>query len=327
MIITIGDIKVQQGEKKKGWLKITNDSGQPVEIPCIVVNGSEDGPKLLITAGIHGDEFEGIETILRLTEMLTPSAIQGAVITVPVVNMVGFQGGSRIAAYDMLDLNRSFPGVTGGYFSQQLARIIVDTFVEKLQPDVIIDLHGGGNDKFIGPVVSCPQLQDDENEPRLIDLAKATGIPLLWRSSGSSTTTFRAVSLSRKIRALIIEAGGGGGLNLPIVKKELTAITNVMKLMKMIPGTMEDLPESYTVFGGFFTNSDFAGFLRRKPLKVGDRLHVGDALGTMIDLQGNILQEIRSEVDGLMISYRTTPKVAAGDWLFWVGNILEEGGS
>ena len=78
--------------------------------------GSQKGAHLLITGGVHGDEFEPMAAIRRLIqefEKTSASSIKGRLTLVPVVNEPAFVRGTRTAE-DGLDLARVCPGLADG---------------------------------------------------------------------------------------------------------------------------------------------------------------------------------------------------------------------
>ncbi|MEX2560522.1 MAG: succinylglutamate desuccinylase/aspartoacylase family protein [Pirellulales bacterium] len=59
--------------------------------------GRGDGPHLLITAGVHGDEFEPMLAVRRLIRELGRRIVRGRIRLVPVVNHAAFHLGRRTA--------------------------------------------------------------------------------------------------------------------------------------------------------------------------------------------------------------------------------------
>jgi predicted deacylase len=94
-----------------------------VEIPVVAVkNGS--GPTVLLTSGIHGDEYEGQVAISRLARQIDPAQVQGRVIMLPAVNIPAVMNDTRLSPVDHRDLNRCFPGDARGTFSEMLAHFV-----------------------------------------------------------------------------------------------------------------------------------------------------------------------------------------------------------
>src|SRR5690606_106870 len=95
------------------WAPKQSFEGIYIATPVLVVNGSEPGPTLCLTAAIHGDELNGIEAVRRVLYNLDPTRLKGAVIGIPIVNLQGFHASSRYLS-DRRDLNRYFPGDPSG---------------------------------------------------------------------------------------------------------------------------------------------------------------------------------------------------------------------
>ena len=103
-----------------------------------------DGPGILITAGIHGDEGPwGGWAIKKLLQSLDESDAQGFIRVVPMSNPLAMQADKRNAPVDQLDLNRAFPGDPKGSYTERLAHILAGAALDNI--DTVIDLHGGGS--------------------------------------------------------------------------------------------------------------------------------------------------------------------------------------
>ncbi len=115
--ITIGGETVAPGEDR--LLKISIDrlpTGTLIDIPVYVFNSKKPGPTILIQAGLHGDEINGIEIVRRMLQTKRFKIDKGAVIAVPILNIFGFIHFSRDVP-DGKDVNRSFPGKKSGSIS------------------------------------------------------------------------------------------------------------------------------------------------------------------------------------------------------------------
>jgi hypothetical protein len=67
----------------------------PLSIPIIVERAKEEGPTVLITAGIHGDEVNVVEIVRQLITKGYNKPKRGIVICIPVVNVFGFLNQER----------------------------------------------------------------------------------------------------------------------------------------------------------------------------------------------------------------------------------------
>jgi len=125
--------------------------------PVLVVNGAEAGPTLCLTAAVHGDELNGIETVRRVMYGLDPEELSGAVIGVPIVNLQGFHRGSRYLS-DRRDLNRYFPGDPDGSSASRIAHSFFQQIIRHC--DAIVDLHTGSFYR-----TNLPQLRASLDDP------------------------------------------------------------------------------------------------------------------------------------------------------------------
>ena len=71
-------------------------TGAEVSLPIEVVNGKRPGPRLFVSAAVHGDEINGVEIIRRILRRKLLPQLQGAIIAVPVVNLFGLLGSRAI---------------------------------------------------------------------------------------------------------------------------------------------------------------------------------------------------------------------------------------
>ena len=103
----LSDLKAGSGVKQTLPLPVTS----PFPIEMTVVCGCRPGKTLVVTAGVHGCEYVGIEALNRLKQELDPAALSGRVILLPLVNPEGFyQGSKQTIPADGKNLNRMFPG-------------------------------------------------------------------------------------------------------------------------------------------------------------------------------------------------------------------------
>lgn len=99
---------MEQTTAGKHAFQIKIEEGQSINATRIV--GNTVGKRLVVTAGVHGDEYVGIQAIREILEELKPQKLAGQVIFVPVVNRDGFYEGTYLVPEDGENLNRCFPG-------------------------------------------------------------------------------------------------------------------------------------------------------------------------------------------------------------------------
>jgi predicted deacylase len=177
------------------------------EIAVRVLAGSTAGPRLLVLAGVHGDEYEPMEAVRRLATRLASLPFRGSVALVPVANPTAFAAATRIGS-DGLDMARSFPGDPLGSPTQRAAHAVT---CELELADCLVDLHTGGRAMRALPMVGYTLHPD----PRILDiqrrLARSFGLPVIWGTSPALEGRSLSAARDRGVPAIYAEHGGGGG--------------------------------------------------------------------------------------------------------------------
>ena len=130
----------------RGWCSVPDADLPP--LPVLAARGAVDGPTILLTGGVHGDEYEGPVAIHQLFNTLDLSQLRGRLIGLPIVNIAAYRVRSRTSPVDGVDLNRTFPGAITGTMAGQPSlsyRLAHHIFTNFIQPcDLLVDLHSGG---------------------------------------------------------------------------------------------------------------------------------------------------------------------------------------
>lgn len=235
------DIDFDREGRQAGYLRAPqsrNTSGWGVvEIPIYVIkNGS--GPTLLLTGGVHGDEFEGQVAISRLAQSIRPEDIQGRLILMPVVNVPAALNNTRTSPIDGRDLNRCFPGNPAGTFSEMLAHFVDSTILAHV--DVSIDLHTAGHSAESALSTNMHYLADPAMREKTLAAAAAFGAPynvVFWGVDEGATLTSSVER--RKILSLGTEIGGWGRVSVEGVRIGERGVRNMLKHLGMMAGKVE----------------------------------------------------------------------------------------
>lgn len=138
-MLEIGMICAEAGEKKTGWLEI---EGGGQKLPLTLICGTKEGPTMMISAGVHGAEYIGVQALSELSRELDPRELKGNVICLHVANPSAFRDYVRFfVPEDGKNLNRVFPGKKDGTLSERIAWTITGKLQSKA--DYYIDLHAG----------------------------------------------------------------------------------------------------------------------------------------------------------------------------------------
>jgi predicted deacylase len=297
---TIGTAKVIQGEKTRGHLQVGSDTdGSPIQIPVLVASGREEGPVVWVQGCIHGDEFGGAASIIRFFQELDLSQLKGTVVGVPVVNLPSFKARYRTSPIDGANLNRIFPGDPKGTYSQRLAHALIESISETA--DYVLDLHSGGIGLHVDYFVICRQ-GDNEASKKSMWLAERMGAEVIWQAGGEGTTSGVGTDhLTQKgIPAVTIEVGGG---NVTEKHERLfkVSIENALKALDMVPGEAP-VQKEYTVYqqGDFIFAGQGGMFV--PACEVGSVLNKGDLIGSIINLYGEVTEEIHCSSDNAYLA-------------------------
>ena len=317
--IEISDLKVKAGEKAQGYLPVAaRGDGTSIRLPLLVVNGLQEGCTLVVSGGVHGDEYEGPEAIRRLWRQLDPDQLRGVVLCVPVVNVPAFEVGSRESPIDHINMNRIFPGRQDGSISDKIAHLFFHEVV--LRADYFLDLHSGGKAFAMAPTVVYLEEGDEQFRAEELGFARAVGIDLLWKGKGLWASAHVA-AVKRDIPAILVETGEEGRCSEPLVELHERTILNAMKHLHMIQGTPQ-LPERWMIVRGTYLHSGAGGiFHPRAHLK--QMVRQGDRLGVITDLFGEIVETVEAPYDGIICSIRTFPSIRPGEWTVFVGELVE----
>jgi N-alpha-acetyl-L-2,4-diaminobutyrate deacetylase len=208
-----------------------------VEIPVVVVKNG-NGPTLLLTGGVHGDEYEGQIAISRLAQTLDPGAVQGRVIMMPAVNMPAVLANTRLSPIDNWDINRTFPGNPKGSFTPMLAHFLDSVILP--MADLSVDLHTAGHSGDSALSTNMHYLPSPEMREKTMAAAAAFGAPFNVVFGGvDESSTFTSCVERRGKVSLGTELGGWGRVNLEGVRIGRRGIDNIMKHMGLMEGSPE----------------------------------------------------------------------------------------
>ena len=312
--------RIPSGEKKTDWLEVApRADGGMWRLPLLYVSGASDGPTLAVTAGVHGNEYEGVETIPRIYEQVEPDALHGTLVMVPVCNMPAYEAGTRNSPIDGLNLARVFPGDVHGTITRRIAYWLTHKLIK--HADFFIDLHSAGVESNI-PMMIGYLHSDDEFGQRARSAAHAFGAPVMW-GHPPPVTLGRSVSAATEFGVpwLYTESPGGGRAAPDEVACYINGVLNVMKHLGMISG--EPHPQStihHLVGDGnldFVISAPAAGSFRPHVALL-DEVCAGQRLGIVEDFFGRVVGEVTADRDGIVIFLRRMPQVNAGDGLVQV---------
>lgn len=292
-----------------------------VEMAKVEFGGTDPGPQLLITAGVHGDEFEGMAAVrLLIRRFNAPDAAgllkRGTLTLVPVVNERAFRLGNR-AADDGLDLARVCPGSPDGSVTQRTAHALSQLI---RAADYYIDLHSGGIAFSVLPMTGYSLHADGGVLARQREMARAFNLPVVWGTTPNLDGRSVSVARDAGVPAIYAEYRGAGLCDPQGVGAYVDGCLNVMRLLKVIDGavppcrvehTVED-PRTDSGHMQACNPSPITGFFE-PAVQSGQRIEIGQSIGTVTDTLGTVSHEIRSRQSGIVLTLRTYSRVMEGE--------------
>ena len=307
-ILSVAGIQVDSGRRimREHVLQI---NGERVSIPLILINGREDGPRVGITAGIHGSEYVSIEAARRVGTELDPGDVRGSLIIVPIANTTAFQ---RRAIYtsglDENNINRVFPGNAQGQPSEVLAHWLFEHVIRPA--DYYIDLHGGDMIEALVPFVLYCASPDKDVEGVAQRMALASGIPRVVRAVTHGSTYGAAAHAG--IPAILAEVGGQGVWNDGLVSYQKDSASRVLRALQVLPGDIEPI-EPPRLYDAFVWLRARTHGLFHPLVRVGEEVQAGQHVGDITDYFGQTIQSLDAPGTGEVIFLVTSLAMNAGD--------------
>ena len=311
--ITIGKEAVAPGEKK--LLKISIDrlpTGTLIDIPIYVFNAKKPGPTVLVQAGLHGDEINGIEIVRRMLQQKRFNIRKGSVIAVPILNIFGFIHFSRDVP-DGKDVNRSFPGKRSGSMASRIAYHYTSQILNQI--DFGIDLHTGGAQRHNYP--QTRYTEEDENSKKLAEIFSA---PFTFPSrliSGS----FRKAAYRMGKSSIVFEAGESMRFDEYAILEGMQGVLNVLKHFEMITRIEPAYVERHNGFllsDRKWLRAPTAGMFIPEVIN-GSQVEKGQELGLVTDTYAKHRRRIKAPFDGHVLCINHQAVVNQGDALFHIG--------
>jgi predicted deacylase len=305
-----------RGSRHKLELEFTAD-GHALSFPVLVTRGIEPGPVLLASAGVHGDEYEGVRAILEVFEELRPEEMRGDFVAVPALNTPAVWNCSRTSPLDGANLARVFPGNRDGSPTEAIAWHFDQRLLSLA--DLYVDLHSAG--------VACEMpllIGYYAPDERARAAALAFGAPVVWAHPTIAPGRTVSAAKDRNIPALYTEARGAGRIDLEDLAVYKRGLRNLLRHLGILPGDLEAGPRALHLSGdGNIDDSVLAtrqGFLVPH-CRMLDAVQAGDVMGVLLDLMGNPLETYIAPRGGVVALIHASPRVLAGDPVFLITGV------
>ncbi len=290
-----------------------------IPIPIVSLRNGK-GPRIILMAGTHGDEYEGQIVLSRLASELDCARLTGQVIILPMANFPAARAGARISPIDAGNLNRAYPGDPLGGPTKAIAHFIESVLIPGA--DLLDDLHSGGSSLVYLPTVMANLPPTEPARRRLSELLAALGLPHILVFPPDPEGHFSSSAAVRNgVAALTIETGGGGAVEPRLVAELEAALSRLLVHQGVLadrPPPAKGPPPRYMRVG----REDYCYAMDEgifEPLvALGDRVEAGTLAARVHrpETPGAAPVEVRFQTGGLVICARVPARVERGDCLY-----------
>jgi predicted deacylase len=322
----IGDLKVNPGEIKSGYLSVPEKDGIGTVVPLTIINGLREGKVLALVAGVHGYEYPPILALYRLKKMISPQSLSGTLILVHIAHLPAFQ--KRIIYYnpdDWQNLNRVFPGDPQGTISQRIAHVLTEEVVKRC--DFLVDLHCGDGNEALIPysywMISGDEKRDEISRKMVLAFGIKHIIIDITRTKDKAHSKYLGnTAILNSKPAITTESGYLGKTDEESVVHNVKGILSVMKLFKMIEGKPEFVSDPVWIdhYEVVYSNSDGLFYPQTK---MGYYVTAGEKVGFVTDYLGKVKEELKAPFSGIILYIISTPPTSQGEPLFEVGRVKQ----
>lgn len=315
----LGDMKVEPGEVINGFVQFRENT---FSFPVTILHGRREGKRMLITAGIHGGAYVGIQAAMELAEKLDIHKLAGTLVILKAVNRKAFElrdGDWGIS--DGKNLNQVFPGKPDGTEMEKIADVIVQDIFSEI--DYYIDLQGGDTFEELTAYVSYAGTAEERVREQSRQMAEQVDVPYMVKSNVSSGGAYNHAA-SMGIPGVLIRRGGLGQWTEEEVRSTRRDVRNIMCHLGIYLGE-KDYRMYYPldVTNVIYQDASHSGLWYRRK-KAGDVIREGDILGEVRDYSGNILEISVAEYDGVLLSQTSSLQVVENGAMVSYGKIVRE---
>ncbi len=296
-----------------------------IPVPIAVIS-SGDGPVVLITAGVHGDEYEGLVIARRLLRELEPAQVTGTVIIMPAVNLPAVRAAARVSPIDNANMNRAFPGDP----VQSPTTMIADFIEREILPraDIAVDLHSGGTRSVYTPCGYVYAFGSEAFRTRKLAAAHAFGAPhaaiVAATSSGGSLS---AACERHDVVMVATELGGCGVLDLQAMERGYDGTRALLCHAGVLEGDVAGRTTSLIHVESRQSSvmAHIDGMLEHA-VEVGAEVEAGQRAGRIwpMDDVSREPVDLKFSVGGVVLARRATPLVLAGDTICHTGRRISD---
>lgn len=321
---TIGPVSVMPRSTGSGTLAVPARPGdEGTTIPISIIHGAHPGPVLVLTAGVHGQEYTPILALQRVRTTLNPQTLAGTVVLVHVANMPSYL--ARTIYYSPADgknLNRVFPGRTDGTLSERIADVLTKDVIARATH--VIDLHCGDGNESLRPYSywmtnGTPEVAEGSRK-----LALAFGLDHIVVDRGrpedpGASVYLANTAITRGKPAITIESGGLARTDEESIARIERGIAGALRHLGMREDGPAPVAQPILIERSEVLRSAGTGIFT----PVAERGHTvarGTLIGRITDFHGTLIEEVRAPFAGEILYVLGTPAISKGEPVAFVGS-------
>ncbi len=279
------------GKTVKDYIRV---EGTELLVPYVLICGKEDGPAVLVTAGIHSAEFVGIEAAIELSNELKPEELRGSVAIVPLANRSGFEHRTMSMVYeDGKNLNRVFPGSAEGSAAEKLAFTLFESFIT--HADAYIDLHSGDGYETLHPFVYYLGDTSAENDAKR--MASCVNTDYCVRSRCRTGGAYNLASL-RGIPSVLIERGRLSLFPREEIDADKEDVRNILRMLGVLRGEHKTYAKTELLEYNDIAPATGCWYPEKR---VGESFKEGERFGVIRDYFGETIHAAVASRDGVIL--------------------------
>ncbi len=304
------------GQVHRFWFRVTDNAiGQAWYVPVVVVRGAQPGHRLLLTAGIHGDEHNGIDVIHRLVRTIDPARLSGTIVAVPGLNTPGLLHHTRAftpdGGLDGANLNRLMPGDPKSTDRANVYAGRLWSQVMRPNADTAIDLHTESRGTAYPMYIFAGS-----------DRARAIGEligPDMIKLDPGVTGSVETEMLKSGVPAITLELERPEMFDRVVIGRAVDGIERVMEDLKMLPPGSAPARIVIPYIGDTLARVDTSkGGYATLLVDLGDRVEKGQTVATLADSFGRIIETLVAPQAGRVSKISTNPMRDTGDNLMLI---------
>ena len=326
--LAVGSAIARSGEKVSGFITVPDAADPGCAIPVTVVTGTREGPVLALVAGTHGSEPAPIVALQRVRAQLDPTQLSGTVVFVQIANVPSFQQRTIYRGpWDQKNLNRVYPGKPEGTTSERIAHAITTQVID--QCTHLLDMHSGDGNEALRPYSYWNRRGVDERvDTTAREMALAFGIDHIVIDRGRPRDRNASLYCSNTAHvrgkpAVTTEAGGVGVPTEDMVALNVRGAFRVMRHLGLLPGPRESVEHPRWIEPHVVLTSPAAG-LWYPAVRPDQQVTNGTALGRLTDYFGEVIGEVLSPLDGVVLYVVASPAMGRGEPIGMVGAFAKD---